>query len=89
MFAASDLQALGVIEAARSRGLGVPDDLSVIGFDDIDAAVYVGLTTVRQPLYESGREAAEMVLLLLRGDEVPPTVDLPIDLIERATTAPV
>ena len=43
-------------------GLHVPDDLSVIGYDDIEAADYVGLTTVRQQLFESGRRGAEMLL---------------------------
>ncbi len=55
IFTASDTQALGVIAAARELGLHVPDDLSVIGYDDIEAADYVGLTTVRQQLFESGR----------------------------------
>ena len=57
IFAASDTQALGVIAAAHELGLHVPDDLSVIGYDDIEAADYVGLTTVRQQLFESGRAA--------------------------------
>ena len=48
IFAASDTQALGVLEAARSAGLAVPQDLSVIGYDDIEIAKYLGLTTVRQ-----------------------------------------
>ena len=62
IFAASDTQALGVIAAAREVGLHVPDDLSVIGFDDVEAADYVGLTTVRQQLFESGRRGAETLL---------------------------
>ena len=62
MFTASDTQALGVIAAAREIGLHVPDDLSVVGYDDIEAADYVGLTTVRQQLFESGRLGAEILL---------------------------
>ena len=62
IFAASDTQALGVIAAAHEAGLHVPDDLSVIGYDDIEAADYVGLTTVRQQLFESGRRGAEILL---------------------------
>ena len=54
IFAASDSQALGVLEAAGFEGFAVPDDLSVVGFDDIEVASYVGLTTVHQPLAESG-----------------------------------
>ena len=48
--------------AARELGLHVPDDLSVIGYDDVEAADYVGLTTVRQQLFESGRRGAETLL---------------------------
>ena len=62
IFTASDTQALGVIAAARELGLHVPDDLSVIGYDDVEAADYVGLTTVRQQLFESGRRGAELLL---------------------------
>ena len=62
IFAASDTQALGVIAAAREAGLHVPDDLSVVGYDDIEVADYVGLTTVRQQLFESGRLGAEILL---------------------------
>ena len=62
IFTASDTQALGVIAAARELGLHVPDDLSVIGYDDIEAADYVGLTTIRQQLFESGRRGAEILL---------------------------
>ena len=54
IFAASDTQALGVLEAASFEGFSVPDDLSVVGFDDVEVAPYVGLTTVHQPLAESG-----------------------------------
>ena len=62
IFAASDTQALGVIGAARDIGLQVPGDLTVIGYDDIQAADPVGLTTIRQQLYESGRRGAEVLL---------------------------
>ncbi len=88
VFAASDLQALGVVEAAREAGLDVPGDLSVMGFDDIDASVYLGLTTVRQPLFDSGRIAAEMVLSVLAGEEAPEGIELPVELVVRKTTGP-
>ena len=55
IFAASDVQAMGVLEAARAMGLRVPEDLAVIGFDDIEVAEVLGLTTVHQPLRETGR----------------------------------
>ena len=59
IFAASDTQALGVLAAAHEAGLNVPDDLSVIGYDDIEAAEYVGLTTISQELVESGLDLSE------------------------------
>ncbi|MFQ3662927.1 MAG: LacI family DNA-binding transcriptional regulator [Chloroflexaceae bacterium] len=89
IFAASDTQAMGVLEAARDLGLAVPDSLSVIGFDDIDVAEYLGLTTVRQPLFESGVRGAELVLELIAGGQPPRYHEyLPVELIARATTAP-
>ena len=89
VFAASDVQALGVLEAARGLGIDVPDQLSVIGFDDIEIASYVGLTTVRQPLFESGRRGAELLLQALAGQPAPVHVEtLPLDLVVRGTTRP-
>jgi DNA-binding LacI/PurR family transcriptional regulator len=88
IFAASDTQALGVIAAARELGIQVPEDLSVIGYDDIEAADYVGLTTVRQQLFESGRRGAEILLSEIRErSETPPVVHLSPELVTRATTA--
>ena len=87
--AASDTQALGVIAAARELGVRVPDDLSVIGYDDIEAADYVGLTTIRQQLFESGRRGAEILLSEIRERAAqPPVVRLAPELVVRATTAP-
>jgi DNA-binding LacI/PurR family transcriptional regulator len=89
IFAASDTQALGALEAARGLGILVPDELSVVGFDDIDIASYAGLTTVRQPLFESGRRGAELLLHALDGHPHPPVVEtLPLELVVRGTTAP-
>jgi DNA-binding LacI/PurR family transcriptional regulator len=88
IFTASDTQALGVIAAARELGLHVPDDLSVIGYDDIEAADYVGLTTVRQQLFESGRRGAEILLSEIETrSERPPIALLTPELVVRATTA--
>ena len=90
VFAASDVQALGVLEAARILGLRVPEELSVVGFDDIEVAAHVGLTTVRQPLYESGRRGAELLLRMLSGEEPrgePRSEQLPVELVVRSTTA--
>ena len=89
IFAASDTQALGVLEAAREFRLRVPEDLSVIGFDDIEIASYAGLTTIRQPLFESGRRGAELLLAALAGTPPATRVErLQLDLIVRGTTSP-
>jgi len=89
IFAASDTQALGVIAAARELGLHVPDDLSVVGYDDIEAADYVGLTTIRQQLFESGRRGAEILLAeIAHRSEQPAVAQLTPELVVRATTAP-
>lgn len=90
VFAASDTQALGVMLAARELGLRIPEDLSVLGFDDVEVAAHVGLSTVRQPLHDSGVLAAELVLrALARPDEV--TIEhheLPLETVTRGTTGP-
>jgi DNA-binding LacI/PurR family transcriptional regulator len=89
VFAASDLQAFGVLEAARAAGLRVPGDLSVVGYDDVEVSPYLGLTTVRQPLYESGARGAELLLGALVGNgPEPASVELPVALEIRSTTAP-
>jgi DNA-binding LacI/PurR family transcriptional regulator len=90
IFAASDLQAFGVLEAARAIGVDVPGELSVIGFDDIEVSPYLGLTTVRQPLYESGVRGAELLLGAISGDDGdgPTALELPLEVVVRETTAP-
>jgi DNA-binding LacI/PurR family transcriptional regulator len=89
IFTASDTQALGVAAAARELGLHVPDDISVVGYDDIEAADYVGLTTIRQQLFESGRRGAEILLAEIEArSEEPPVAHLSPELVVRATTAP-
>lgn len=89
IFAASDTQALGVLEAAQVLGVRLPEELSVVGFDDVEPAAYVGLTTVRQPLFESGRRGAELLLRLLGGEPLAARSEtLPLDLIVRRTTGP-
>ena len=87
VFAASDTQALGVLQAARERGLRVPEDLSVVGFDDIGVAALVDLTTVRQPLVESGREAARVVIEQIKDPARPAERhEMPLQLVVRGTT---
>ena len=86
LFALSDPIALGARIAARERGLSVPGDLSIAGFDD-SAPEAEGLTTVRQPLREKGRAGTELLLGMLAGDERPRTV-LPTRLVVRGSTGP-
>lgn len=89
IFTSSDTQAFGVMEAAQEAGLRIPEDLSVIGFDDIESARYLGLTTVRQPLYESGVAAARLVIDQIADPERDATrVDLDLEVIVRRSTAP-
>jgi DNA-binding LacI/PurR family transcriptional regulator len=86
IFAASDNQALGVLKAARERRLSVPKELAVMGFDDVDIADYVGLTTIRQPLEESGRVAVDLLLARLVDPSRPPQhITLPLTLVRRET----
>jgi DNA-binding LacI/PurR family transcriptional regulator len=86
IFAGSDLQAVGVLEAAQAAGVGVPDELSVIGFDDVELARYVGLTTVAQPLESSGAQGARLLIEAMRGAPRR-TCELDLRIVRRATTA--
>lgn len=87
IFAATDLQAVGVINKARKIGIRIPEDLAVLGFDDLDIANYVGLSTINQSLDESGRLAVEILLARLKDPQRPLRhVRLPLRLIERETT---
>jgi DNA-binding LacI/PurR family transcriptional regulator len=89
IFAASDTQALGVLSAAHEAGLRVPDDVSIVGYDDIEIADYIGLTTVRQHLFESGRLGAELLLTEIRTRSAsPPSIVLAPEVVVRGTTAP-
>jgi DNA-binding LacI/PurR family transcriptional regulator len=88
IFAASDTQAIGVMDAAQERGLSIPADLSVIGYDDIRDASYLNLTTIYQPLFDSGVQGVNLLLESLQNPgEKTREVLLPIELIPRATTA--
>jgi len=88
IFAANDLMALGVIEAIRQHGLSLPDDISIIGFDDIPQSLitYPKLTTVRQSLDQMGRVAVQLLLEHVDQPERPPRrITLATQLIERET----
>ncbi len=90
VFAASDATALGVVEAARRRGLRVPDDLSVVGFDDTVLATLAtpALTVVRQPLPDMGRVALRTLLRLIAGETLDSHhVELATHLVVRDSTA--
>jgi LacI family transcriptional regulator len=90
VFAGSDETALGVIEAARTRGLRIPEDLSVVGFDDTPVARLVAppLTTVRQPLREMGAVAVRTALRLAAGEKAySHHVELATELVVRESTA--
>jgi DNA-binding LacI/PurR family transcriptional regulator len=91
VFTANDLQAHGVYEAARRAGVRIPEELSVVGFDDLPFSRWAGppMTTVRQPLTEMGVAAAEMVVALSRGKQPRHTrLELATELIVRESTAP-
>jgi len=92
VFVANDQMALGVLHALHAEGLRVPEDVSVVGFDDIPEAAHFGpsLTTVRQDFAGLGRDAMAAVLVMLddaRGDSLPPARRP--QLVVRASTAPV
>jgi LacI family transcriptional regulator, repressor for deo operon, udp, cdd, tsx, nupC, and nupG len=89
VFAMSDEMAIGAAQVARDAGLRIPEDLSIIGFDDHDVAAYVGLTTVRQDVLRTGERAAALLLEHLGGtrpDVVHETI--PTRLVVRRSTGP-
>jgi DNA-binding LacI/PurR family transcriptional regulator len=85
VFVASDLMAHGALRALRHAGRRVPEDVAVVGFDDIELARYADppLSTVRQPIVELGRELARQLLRLAAGEEIEPAVVLPTSLVVR------
>lgn len=91
IFACNDAQAMGVYRAAHELGLRIPDDLSVVGFDDLPPMRWAvpPLTTVRQPLTEMAAAAAGMLMKLAQGEPLAqPRVELGTELIIRSSTAP-
>jgi len=92
LFAFNDISAMGAIRALRESGWHVPDDISVVGFDDIQSAAFQnpGLTTVRQPLREMGRAAAEILLRRINrpGSELHDRHVVEPELVIRETTSP-
>jgi len=91
IFAANDVSAVGAIEAARTLGLRIPQDVSIVGFDDTEVARMASppLTTIRQPLREMGAVALRTALRLAAGERIDSNhVELATDLVVRASTAP-
>lgn len=91
IFAGNDEIALGIIETARTRGLRIPEDLSVVGFDDTLLARMASppLTTVRQPLREMGGVALRTALRLADGEKIESHhIELATELVVRNSTAP-
>jgi LacI family transcriptional regulator len=93
LFAFNDISAIGAVQALRESGKRVPEDVSVVGFDDIQSAAYQnpGLTTVRQPLRQMGVVAAETLLARISNpakNSHPKRVTLKPELVIRGTTAP-
>jgi LacI family transcriptional regulator len=86
IFTYSDMYAVGVLKAARLRKLHVPEELAVIGFDNIEAAEFMELTTIDQNLEESGRLAVEVLLSRVAGKIRPiQNIELQIHIEERST----
>ena len=91
IFAGSDMQAMGVLRAAHQLGLSVPRDLSVVGYDNLPVAAWLGtaLTTVDQPLRDMAAVATRMLLDLAAGEHLPTSrIELMTELIVRESTAP-
>jgi LacI family transcriptional regulator len=91
IFAQNDQMAIGAIRALREAGRRVPDDVSVIGFDDIPLASYFDppLTTLRQPMQETGERAVQLLVETIQNpDHAPEQIVVPARLLERASCAP-
>jgi DNA-binding LacI/PurR family transcriptional regulator len=87
IFAGSDTQAIGVLDAAQDLGMRVPEDLSVIGYDGIRDAEYLGLTTIEQPLFDSGVEGINLLIQIIENKpgEIQ-QISMPLNLVQRKTT---
>lgn len=92
IFAASDLSAIGAIDAIRAQGLRIPEDISIVGFDDIPEAAWMhpGLTTVRQPLLDMGRRAVQLLFEYIESpDRSTKRIEINTELIIRESCQPV
>lgn len=91
VFAANDIQAIGAIDACHAAGLRIPDDISIIGFDDLPIAEFCvpKLTTIRVPAVRMGNQAAIKLFQKIDGETTVDQEVLPVTLVERETTGPV
>jgi LacI family transcriptional regulator len=98
IFAANDVSAMGVYQAAREIGLRIPEDLSVVGFDNLSGAACLNppLTTIDQSIEKMGTMAMELIIKLVRGESFPINIaedshlyKIPTQLVIRASCAPV
>ncbi|SRR5258708_8697505 len=88
IFASSDVQAVGVLQAARELNIGVPDDLSIIGYDDIEVAELLGISTIRQPMRQMGEIGVSKLIEQIENPQnAPELIRLNTRLVERSTTA--
>jgi len=90
VFCYNDMTALGAVRISRERGLRIPEDVSLVGFDDLFVASYTSppLTTVRQPKRQMGQMATQILFRLLDGEDNPNTIRVQGELIVRGSTAP-
>ena len=87
IFAMSDIQAMGCLSALREAGVRVPEDVSLIGYDDLEISAHIGLSTVQQHLELSGSAAMLQLLNLMAGEQTEPPSLPPLKVIPRQTTA--
>ena len=89
IFASSDTKAVGVLDAAKKMKIKIPEQLSVIGYDNIRDAEYLNLTTIQQPLFQAGLVGGETLLRSINQPQMgPEEIILPVELVIRETTAP-
>ena len=89
IFASSDTRAIGVLDAAKAMNIKIPEQLSIVGYDDIRDAEYMNLTTIQQPLFKTGQLAGRKIIDLIENPQTPPVeTRLPLKLIVRGTTGP-
>ncbi|MFC0525138.1 LacI family DNA-binding transcriptional regulator [Pontibacillus salicampi] len=89
VIASNDIVGIAVLHEALKRGKRIPEDVQIIGYDDIPqcSLSYPALSTIRQPAYEMGRQAAQLLIKLIRKEnDVDKTIQLPVQLVERSTT---